>query len=459
MVGTTIDEKYEVIVSKGAGGFGEVFQVREIATGEMKALKICTSSDPEDFKRFAREVRLMAGVSHQNVVKLLDLNLTTQPFYFTMELAKGTLESYLPKLVNDHLFALRVFLLVCEGIKAIHTANQFHRDIKASNVLVMNNNVVVVSDLGLGVFEKRESTILTSSNIFMGTEGYIPPEYKIPGGTKNADRRGDVYQLGKMLYNILTGENPILINDTILPPSLTYIIRRATKDRPDDRYQSVDEMIDAINNYISSLNVDAHPLKAFESYITAAIDLAKRGSYDKTLIANLILSLKAGEKDIKQFFEMFDKIPYDLVTKMVSDFTGQSKEVLHFYDANLDNYIRDYSKSFEYAEKIADLMSAVYYGSNDLELKTNALRNILKAGWYFNRYYTMGVFDSILIKIKDDTEAKAIAKMLHEESKAFNDRIEQLPYTDLHVEIRNVIDVYRVQPINSVSGDLDFDAL
>lgn len=75
MIGTTIDVKYEVIASKGAGGFGEVFQVREIATGEMKALKICTSSDPEDLKRFAREVRLMAEVSHQNVVKLLDKNL------------------------------------------------------------------------------------------------------------------------------------------------------------------------------------------------------------------------------------------------------------------------------------------------------------------------------------------------------------------------------------------------
>ncbi|MEJ2880446.1 serine/threonine protein kinase [Pedobacter sp. GR22-6] len=459
MIGTIIDGKYEVLASKGAGGFGQVFQVKEIATEEMKALKICTSSDPDHLRRFAREVRLMTGVSHQNVVKLLDLNLTAQPFYFTMELAKGTLESYLPRLIKDHLFALRAFLLVCEGVKAIHIAGQFHRDIKPSNVLVLNNNVVVVSDLGLGVFEARDSTILTSSNIYMGTEGYIPPEYKIPGGTKNADRRGDVYQLGKMLYNILTGENPILINDSILPPSLTYIIRKATKDRPDDRYQSVDELIDAINNYMASLNLEAHPMKAFEAYITAATDLAKRGSYDETLIASLISSLKAGEKDIKQFFDMFDKIPYDLVTKMVSDFSSQSKEVLHYYDANLETYLGEYSKSFEYAEKIADLMSAVYYGSNDIEVKTNALRNILKAGWYFNRYYTMGVFDSILTKIKDDAEAKNVAKMLHEEAKAFVDRIDQLPYADLHVEIRNVIDVYKVQPTASASGDLDFDSI
>jgi serine/threonine protein kinase len=385
------------------------------------------------------------------------MNLNPPQLYFVMELAKGSMETYLPRLIKDHSFALKVFLVVCEGIKAIHNANQIHRDIKLSNVLVMNNNTVVVSDLGLGKFETRDSTILTSSNVYMGTEGYIPPEYKLPGGTKNADRRGDVYQLGKMLYNVLTGENPILIDESMLPPSLIFIIKKATKDRPNERYQSVDELIDAINNYISSLDINAHPFKAFESYITAAVDLTKKGRYDKSLIGNLILSLKAGEKEIKQFFEMFDKIPYNLVTKMVSDFSNQSKEVLHFYDANIDDYISNYGKSFEYAEKIADLMHTVFYGSNDLEIKVNALRNILKAGWYFNRFYAMGVFDDILIKAKDDEVAKAIAKMLYDESDAFNNRIDQLPYSDLHIEIRNVIDYYKVQPKSSESDNFDFD--
>lgn len=458
MIGSKINNKYEIIASKGAGGFGHVYQVNDLTTGEMKAMKICTSTDAEDMRRFAREVRLMQAVDHPNVIKLKEVNLDPPQLYFIMELAKGSMESYLQKLIKDHPFALRAFLVVCEGIKAIHNANQIHRDIKLANVLVMSDNTVVVSDLGLGAFETRDSTILTSSNVYMGTEGYIPPEYKMPGGTKNADRRGDVYQLGKMLYNILTGENPILIDESMLPPSLIYIIKKATKDRPNDRYQSVDELMDAINNYVASLDVHAHPLKAFESYITAAKALAQKGSYDKSLIGNLISSLKAGENDVKQFFDMFDKIPYDLVAKMVSDFSSKSKEVLHFYDANIDSYVSNYGKNFEYAEKIADLMQAVFYASNDLEIKTNALRNILKAGWYFNRFYTLGVFDEMLIKVKADNEAVAIAEMLYTMDVAFKDRIDQLPYADLHVEIRNVVDYFKAQSKGSTTGALDFDS-
>lgn len=458
MIGTTIDTKYEVIASKGSGGFGVVYQVKDLSNGSMKAMKICTSSDSETLRRFAREVRLMESVNHQNVVKVIDSNLELDKPYLIMELAKGSLETYLPKLKSDHSLAIKVFLIVCEGIKAIHSANLVHRDIKLANVLVTDSNTVVISDLGLSKFEIRDSTILTSSNVFMGTEGYIPPEYKLPGGTKNADRRGDIYQLGKMLYNILTGENPILIDESILPPSLIFIIKKATKDRSDERYQSVDELKDAINNYVASLDVNVHPLKAFESSITAAIDLAKRGNYDRSLIKNIIASLKAGEKEQKLFFEMIDKIPYELVSKMVSDFSIESKEVFHYYDSNLQSYIDNNAKNFAYAEKIADLMKTVFYASNDIEVKTNALRNILTTSWYFNRFYAMGIFDEILQQVKQVNEAKAIAEMLYSEPEAFKGHVEQLHYTNLHVEIRNVIDFYNARPEQSDVVRFDFDS-
>ena len=458
MIGEIINNKYKVLRFIGAGGFAEVFEVQELSTGNSLAMKVCKSQDHQDLRRFVREVKLMSNVEHKNVNKVIELDLDYTYPYFIMELAKGSLERYLNKIKGDNKFGLDVFLAVCEGINAIHNANLVHRDIKPGNVLVMNDNRLVVSDLGLGKFEKRESTILTSSNVYMGTEGYIPPEYKLPGGTKNADQRGDIYQLGKMLYNILTGKNPILFEENILPPSLMYIIKRATKDRAAERYQSVNELMDAVNNYISSLDVNAHPIKAFESYITAATDLAKKNKYDSSLISKIIATLKGGEIDIKLFYEMFDKIPYNLITKMASDFSTQFKEILNYYNVNLFLYIENYKRVFEYAEKVGNNMESVYKGSKDLEIKANALRNILKTGCYFNRFYTIGIFDNLLINVKDNEEAKIIANMLYEEMDSFKTRIDDLPYSDLHFEIRKVIDFCKVQKKQSNLDVLDFDS-
>ena len=229
MIGTKLDN-YNIIEQIGKGGFAEVYKCQHSETMEYFALKICTKDEGDNFKRFAREVRLMNSISHPNVVSIEFSNIDNKPYYFVMPLAKASLESYIPKLKDNHTFALKVFLEVCQGIKAIHKSGKFHRDIKPDNVLILPDDTILVSDLGLGKFEHRDSTILTSSNIYMGTEGYIPPEFKTAQGTKNADKRGDIYQLGKMLYKVLTGENPILIETRTLPSSLIYIISKATKD-------------------------------------------------------------------------------------------------------------------------------------------------------------------------------------------------------------------------------------
>lgn len=439
-IGEVIDNKYEVMKSLGQGGFGVVYHVKNSADGNDYALKICLSDDPEHLRRFSREVRLMESINSPFVVKLLDHNLTSAKPYFVMPLAKTSLVSYLSKLKNNHPFTLKLFLTICEGVKAIHSANQFHRDIKPANVLIMDDNSVVVSDLGLGTFEVRDSTILTSSNIYMGTEGYIPPEYKIAGGTKNADAKGDVYQLGKMLYQMLTGEDPILIDIHALSSPLMYIIQKATKERASDRFQSVAELMDAVNNYIASLDVNAHPIKAYESYIDAAKNLAQQGQYDKTLIAQIIGTIRSIESDQELFFELLDKLPAEVVRKMITDFEAEFNHLFYVYSAGIMEYIGNNSLGFEYAEIIANLMKVIFHASKDLEIRKIALKINLLTANYYNRYYAMGVFDDLLLSIKIDQEASVMATMLMEEANDFEQRIDILPYKDLHPKIRAVVD-------------------
>lgn len=458
MIGSIINEKYEVISLLGQGGFGQVYKVKSLSDGNLYALKICTTDDPEDLRRFAREVRLMAGISSPHVVQLIDYDVTSAQPWFVMPLAKASLATYIPKLKANHVFTLKIFLTICEGIKAIHSAGQFHRDIKPPNVLIMDDDSVIVSDLGLGTFEKRDSTILTASNIYMGTEGYIPPEYKLPGGTKNADARGDVFQLGKMLYEILTGEDPILVDIHALSSPLMYIIQKATKERASERFQSVSELMDAVNNYIASLDVNAHPIKAFESYIDTAKAMAAQGQYDRTVIAKIIASIRAVEKDEDQFFELIDKIPKDIVKKIVIDFDADFNHLFYIYQTGIMNYISNFSLGFEYAETIADLMKIIFQSSKDLEVKKHALKINLLTSVYYNRYYAMGIFDDLLIGIKNDQEAAVLATMLMEEADSFSGRVDSLPYKDLHLRIREVIDFIKSKEKNS-EKPMSFDDL
>jgi len=457
-VDTIISNKYRILELKGHGGFGEVYKVENLTDGKLYAIKICTSDEPEDLKRFNREVRLMSGLSSPYVVKLIEYELIAEPLWFVMPLAKNSLVDYLPKLQRNHEFTLKLFLVICEGIKAIHAANQLHRDIKPANVLVMDDDSVVVSDLGLGMFETRDSTIITSSNVYMGTEGFIPPEYKLPGGTKNATARGDVYQLGKMLYQMLTGEDPILINVHALASPLMYIIQRATKERPNERFSSVAELMDAVNNYNASLDINAHPVKAFESYVDTAKELASRGQYDKTVIENIIASIGAVEKDEDMFFDFLDKLPKDVIKKIVVDFEEQFHRIFYVYTNGIMSYLSNNRLGFEYAETIANLMKAIFQAAKQLETKRDALKINLLTSIYFNRYYAMGVFDDLLISVKDDQEAAFIATMLMEESDAFADRIDSLPYKDLHPKIRAVIDYIKSKQKNDAKP-LSFDDL
>lgn len=456
--GTIIANKYKIVELKGYGGFGEVYKIEDINDAKPYAIKICTSDDPEHLKRFNREVRLMSGLSSPYVVKLLDYEVTELPFWFVMPLAKNSLVDYLPKLQKNHEFTLKLFLVICEGIKAIHAANQFHRDIKPANVLVMDDDAVVVSDLGLGTFEKRDSTILTSSNVYMGTEGFIPPEYKLPGGTKNASVRGDVYQLGKILYQLLTGEDPILVNVHALPSPLMYIIQRATKEREEERFPSVSALMDAVNNYNASLDINAHPVKAFESYVATAKELAVYGQYDKAVIENILAAIAAVEKDEDMFFDFIDKLPKDVVKKVVLDFEDQFQRLFYTYVTGIMNYLSNKRLSFEYAETIANLMKAIFQSAKHVATKREALKINLVTSIYFNRYYAMGVFDDLLLSIKDDLEAASIAGMLMEEADSFADRIDALPYKDLHPKIRGVIDYIKSKQKNEAKP-LSFDEL
>jgi eukaryotic-like serine/threonine-protein kinase len=226
--GDVIDGKYKVAEFLGAGGMGAVVKATALAGGKIVALKYCFENSPDLLRRFAREVRIMQGITHRHVVQILDANLTHKPPYFTMPLAVGSLQDEIPSLMADEDAALDAFLQLCQGAQAIHNSLGVHRDIKPLNALRYADDTIVISDLGLAKYDPRDTTTLTQASVLLGTRAYCAPEQLMPAGSRDADGRTDIYQLGKTLYEILTGKSPALIDRSALPAGLAHIVQRST---------------------------------------------------------------------------------------------------------------------------------------------------------------------------------------------------------------------------------------
>ena len=190
----------------------------------------------------------MQKVIHPHVILILHANLGHEPPYFVMPIATGCLGDEIATLKSDETAALLVFRQACLGIQALHAAGAVHRDLKPHNLLRFKHwsNRVVVSDLGLAKLEERDTTALTHTTDKLGTYEYAAPEQFTDGGTRECDARTDIFQLGRLLYHFVTGRSPLAVDLNILPRGLDYIVRKATNQLPENRYQSVGQILDAL---------------------------------------------------------------------------------------------------------------------------------------------------------------------------------------------------------------------
>jgi eukaryotic-like serine/threonine-protein kinase len=303
-----IDDRYIVKEEVGGGGFGKVVSVVDQSNGDELALKYCTALSEEDIRRFKREVRIMENIDHENVIKVLNSNIEHHPPYFTMPMALYSVTKIIPDLQGDIKKVLPVFESICKGINAIHSSGHTHRDIKPDNALVFEGNSIVVSDLGLAKFDDRDTTILTRASIYMGTFDYMPPEQMTYGGTRDLDHRGDVFQLGKTLYHLLTGYRPTVLNPDAVQIGIWYVIQKATRQNPDERYQSVNQLLDALHDAIRTTDPDMNPKGMFEELLTVAEEKLSSNQYDSRNITRL-LQLIYSTDDMEDYITLFHRLP------------------------------------------------------------------------------------------------------------------------------------------------------
>src|SRR5262245_14474702 len=236
----------ELLELIGQGGMGVVYKARQIELDRVVALKILSprlAADPEFPRRFNREAQALASLDHANIVRIHDVGREGDLYFIVMEYADGAnLRDLLvqKKLAPEQ--ALRVVPQLCDALEYAHSRGVIHRDIKPENIILTRSGLAKIADFGLAKIVKNENveSSITQTNVVMGTADYMAPEQR--DKTKSADHRADIYSLGVVFYELLTGELPVGRFD---PPSrrrqvdarLDDVVLKALEKDPERRYQ------------------------------------------------------------------------------------------------------------------------------------------------------------------------------------------------------------------------------
>jgi predicted Ser/Thr protein kinase len=247
--------QYELLELLGKGGMGAVYKARQPGLDRLVAIKILppeVGRNTAFAERFAREARALARLNHPHIVAVHDFGQTEGLFYFVMEYVDGVnLRQSLRAGRLSPQEALAIVPQICEALQFAHDEGVVHRDIKPENILVDKRGRVKIADFGLAKLLGQETAGhgLTGTQQVMGTLRYMAPEQL--EGAKDVDHRADIFSLGVVFYELLTGDLPL---GRFAPPSkkvqidvrLDEVVLRALEREPDQRYQHVSEVKTAI---------------------------------------------------------------------------------------------------------------------------------------------------------------------------------------------------------------------
>jgi serine/threonine-protein kinase len=264
---TLIDGRYRIVRKLGSGGMADVYMAEDQQLGRRVALKVLHRRFAEDeqfVERFRREASSAAGLSHPNVVAIFDRGEWDGTYYISMELVEGRT---LKEIVREKgpappEAAVDLTLQILRAARYAHKHGVVHRDIKPHNVLIDQDGRVRVTDFGIA---RAGTSDITETGSVMGTAQYLSPEQ---AQGRPVDERADLYAIGIVLYELLTGQVPFDAEQPVtvalkqvselpvppaelvpaIPPAIDAVVMRALEKDPDRRYQSADEFIAALED-------------------------------------------------------------------------------------------------------------------------------------------------------------------------------------------------------------------
>ena len=263
-------DRYRYIKKIGKGAFGSVFLVEDTIISEEIILKFLNAqfvTDESIIKRFIYELRFARKITHPNVIRIYDMLSFGKAHAISMEYFRShTLSAEVKDKKPMEIERAKKFTFdVCSGMESAHAANVVHRDLKPNNILIDENSILKIVDFGVAAATQSTDTKLTKTGLLVGTPTYMAPEQVLG---KDVDERTDIYSLGAIMYEMLTGKPPYSGKDSmsimyqhvqgkaekvnekneLVNEELSNVVSKAMSVKAEQRFQSMTELKDAVQN-------------------------------------------------------------------------------------------------------------------------------------------------------------------------------------------------------------------
>jgi serine/threonine protein kinase len=415
----------------GSGGFGKVMRCVRSDDNVAFARKILIVEDGVSIKRFQREVRILQKLGHPRIIRIEAAHVEESPYWFVMPLYKRSLREVIPELSGDRKRIASMFDGILEGMEYAHKQGIIHRDLKPENILLDDDDDLVISDFGLGRAMSALTSRATGSNAWIGTLAYMAPEQTT--NAEHSNERSDIFTLGRILYELFTGDPPLSIPDLVkLPIGIAAVVQRCTKTNPVDRFESVREL-----------------RKSFQLVAISRSD-ANGETELRKLVGEIAAQKSATVEQVTRLAELISQCQEDaaLLHEIAVALPGVVFSSLEAYDSAISRILAVRFASvavaqdwpFTYTDDIGSACRKIYNATSDPEIKGLMTRTALSVGASHNRFQVMGDAAVMITHATEERDARAIAHALE----PVMDRLwavrEKIDVRKIHKELRELFD-------------------
>jgi hypothetical protein len=332
-------------------------------------------------------------------------NLSADPPWFIMPRAEGSLATDLQAgRHGERLWVVDTFSAIVSGMAYAHSQRRIlHRDLKPENVLLVGG-IPMISDFGLGKRLDPNTVDLTQSNIGMGTMAYMAPEQFTDAA--HVGPPADVYALGKMLGEMLTGRRPIVGRPRLqdFPEEFRSFIEKCTEDDPTDRYANAADALAAFRLLVSG-GTGGKESEALESLLKRW-EVSPAGE-EQDVVRAIATNLVGSRDDEELHWRALPRLPARLVEQLIEHHLTDFDLVLRAYNRHIEGGL-----PFEYCDVVANFYRQVFRSSPDIAHKQLVLERLVSLGPSHNRWHVGNVVAGLLTEIGDNVVAEMAAQLI-----------------------------------------------